>query len=122
MQPNNPNQFTEKAGKAISRTPEINKKLRNDQNQDLGLLNKEQNYIFFQVIDTGIGMTEEQLKHIFKPFTQADASTTRRYGGTGLGLAICQRLCERMGAEISVKSKSGKGSTFTVWFPERVII
>ncbi|MGD1698734.1 ATP-binding protein [Dapis sp. BLCC M229] len=99
-----------------------NSKSKNHQNQNSGLLNNEQNYIVFRVIDTGIGMTEEQLKHIFKPFTQADASTTRRYGGTGLGLAICQRLCERMGAEIAVKSKSGKGSTFTVWFPERVII
>ncbi|MGD1806298.1 ATP-binding protein [Dapis sp. BLCC M126] len=98
------------------------RKPKNNQNQNSGLLNNEQNYIIFRVIDTGIGMTEEQLKHIFQPFTQADASTTRRYGGTGLGLAICQRLCERMGAEIAVKSQSGKGSTFTVWFPERVII
>ena len=92
------------------------------ENQNSGLLNNEENYIVFRVIDTGIGMTEEQLKNIFQPFTQADASTTRRYGGTGLGLAICKRLCERMGAEIAVKSVSGEGSTFTVRFPERVII
>jgi len=98
------------------------KKLKNHQNQNSGLLNNEQNYIVFRVIDNGIGMTEEQLKHIFQPFTQADASTTRKYGGTGLGLAICKRLCERMGADIAVKSESGKGSIFTVRFPERVII
>lgn len=77
-------------------------------------------YLIFRVSDTGIGMTEEQLERIFQPFTQADESTTRRYGGTGLGLAICQRLCERMGAEISVESKTGEGSTFTVCFPEQV--
>ncbi len=77
-------------------------------------------YLIFRVSDTGIGMTEEQLERIFKPFTQADDSTTRRYGGTGLGLAICLRLCERMGAEISVDSKMGEGSTFTVRFPEQV--
>ena len=77
-------------------------------------------YLIFCVSDTGIGMTEEQLERIFKPFTQADDSTTRRYGGTGLGLAICQRLCERMGAEISVDSQMGEGSTFTVRFPEQV--
>lgn len=79
-------------------------------------------YLIFRVSDTGIGMTEEQLERIFKPFMQADNSTTRRYGGTGLGLAICQRLCERMGAEISVDSKIGEGSTFTVRFPEQVSI
>ena len=77
-------------------------------------------YLIFSVSDTGIGMSEEQLERIFKPFTQADDSTTRRYGGTGLGLAICQRLCERMGAEISVDSQMGQGSTFTVRFPEQV--
>lgn len=77
-------------------------------------------YLIFRVSDTGIGMTEEQLERIFKPFTQADDSTTRRYGGTGLGLAICLRLCERMGAEISVESKMGEGSTFTVRFPEQI--
>ena len=77
-------------------------------------------YLVFSVSDTGIGMTEEQLDRVFKPFVQADGSTTRRYGGTGLGLAICQRLCERMGAEMSVESKMGEGSTFTVRFPEQV--
>ncbi|MDJ0515761.1 MAG: ATP-binding protein [Trichodesmium sp. MO_231.B1] len=114
--------FTEDGVITLSVEKVKNRKPKNNQNQNSELLNNEQNYIVFQVIDTGIGMTEEQLKHIFKPFTQADASTTRRYGGTGLGLAICQRLCERMGAEIAVKSESGKGSKFTVWFPERVII
>ncbi|NET46295.1 ATP-binding protein [Okeania sp. SIO2B3] len=100
----------------------VNKKVKNSQNQNSQSFNNSNNYIVFRVTDTGIGMTEDQLKHIFKPFTQADASTTRRYGGTGLGLAICQRLCERMGARIYVKSKSNEGSTFTVWFPERVMI
>ncbi|NEP77954.1 MAG: HAMP domain-containing protein, partial [Okeania sp. SIO3B3] len=85
------------------------KKVKNSQNQNLQSFNSSNGYIVFRVIDTGIGMTEEQLKHIFQPFTQADASTTRRYGGTGLGLAICQRLCERMGARIYVKSKSEEG-------------
>ncbi len=114
--------FTEDGVITLSVEKIKNKRLKNHQNQNSGNIINPQNYIVFRVIDTGIGMTEEQLKHIFQPFTQADASTTRRYGGTGLGLAICQRLCERMGAEIAVKSKSGKGSTFTVWFPERVII
>ncbi|NEP85879.1 MAG: HAMP domain-containing protein [Okeania sp. SIO2C2] len=114
--------FTEDGLITLSVERVNNKKLKNYQNQNLQSFNSSNGYIVFRVIDTGIGMTEDQLKHIFQPFTQADASTTRRYGGTGLGLAICQRLCERMGARIYVKSKSEEGSTFTVWFPERVMI
>jgi len=68
----------------------------------------------FDVADTGIGMTEKQLKMIFRPFTQADSSTNRRYGGTGLGLTISKRLATLLGGDITVKSQSGVGSVFRV--------
>ena len=73
--------------------------------------------ITFIVKDTGIGMTEYQLNQLFKPFTQGDASTTKKYGGTGLGLAITRHFCQMMGGDIEVQSEFEVGSTFTVWLP-----
>ncbi len=74
-------------------------------------------WIVFTVRDTGIGMTQEQLARLFRPFTQADPSTTRKYGGTGLGLSISQRLSRLMDGTISVVSEAGMGSIFTVRLP-----
>jgi signal transduction histidine kinase/DNA-binding response OmpR family regulator len=77
-------------------------------------------WITFQVSDTGIGLAPEQKAKLFQAFSQADASTTRRYGGTGLGLVITQKFCQMMGGDISVDSEVGKGTTFTVWLPQQV--
>ncbi|MEK7990766.1 MAG: PAS domain S-box protein, partial [Thiotrichaceae bacterium] len=77
-------------------------------------------WIQFQIRDTGIGIKAEQIEHLFKPFTQEDDSSTRKYGGTGLGLSITQFYANQMGGTIHVKSKVGNGSTFILRIPATV--
>ncbi len=74
-------------------------------------------WLHLEIIDTGIGMTPEQVAKLFQPFQQADSSTTKKYGGTGLGLSIVRKLCRLMGGDATAASQPGKGSTFTVDLP-----
>jgi len=74
-------------------------------------------WVKFAVTDSGIGMTPEQIEQVFRSFSQADSSTTRKFGGTGLGLSICKRLVELMGGKIAVESQPGQGSTFYFTLP-----
>jgi len=74
-------------------------------------------WIVFRVVDTGIGLSAEKLLRLFQDFTQADASTTRKFGGTGLGLALTRRFCQMMGGDVTVRSVPGEGSTFTIKLP-----
>ncbi len=76
-------------------------------------------WLQFEVMDSGIGMTPEQLLKLFQPFVQADANTTRLYGGTGLGLVISRRLCQMMGGTVSVDSEAGYGTRFKMRVPAR---
>ena len=80
-------------------------------------LNDSKDFFEIAVKDTGIGMTNEQVNKLFSSFTQADSSTTRKYGGTGLGLSISKQLSEIMGGSLEVDSEEGKGSTFIVSLP-----
>ena len=101
----NANKFTEKGTITIAA----------HQGQENG-----RDWITIALSDTGIGMTTEQMSRLFQEFSQADASTTRKYGGTGLGLAISKRFCQMMGGDITVESKPGAGSTFTICLPRIV--
>ena len=82
----------------------------------------QQTEIMIAVTDTGIGMTEEQMGKLFQEFTQASSTTASKYGGTGLGLAISRHFCRMMGGDITVESKPGEGSTFTIRLPRIVQI
>ena len=75
--------------------------------------------IRFGISDTGVGMTPEQLGRLFQAFSQADASTTKRFGGTGLGLAITKHFCTMLGGDVTVESAPGKGSTFIIRLPDQ---
>ncbi len=77
-------------------------------------------WVTFRVADSGIGMTPEQVAILFRPFTQVDPSSTRKYGGTGLGLAITKRFCDMMGGRIAVESDPGRGTTVTIGLPALV--
>lgn len=101
---NNAVKFTAEGSVAVTVTPKLSR--------------DGENLVHFSVVDTGIGIAPERQHRLFKQFSQADGSISRRYGGTGLGLAICKRLVELMGGQIGVKSDVGKGTT--MWFTARL--
>ncbi len=92
-------------------TVELHVKSEMHNNQELG--------VSFKVVDTGIGMTPEQIQRLFQPFAQVNAALAQQHGGTGLGLALSRRLCHLLGGDIVVASTYNIGSTFTVWLPNQ---
>jgi signal transduction histidine kinase/DNA-binding response OmpR family regulator/HAMP domain-containing protein len=85
----------------------------------LTVAREDNSRVCFRVSDTGVGMTKEQLGRLFRAFSQADASTTKRFGGTGLGLAITKCFCNILGGDVTVESTPGTGSTFTIMLPDQ---
>jgi signal transduction histidine kinase/DNA-binding response OmpR family regulator/ligand-binding sensor domain-containing protein len=121
----NASKFTEKGVIRLEvRSVKPQVRSRGEQAQEVeasrATLNPQPSTLNFLVSDTGIGMTPDQLSRLFEAFSQADASTTRKYGGTGLGLAISRKFCRMMGGDLTVTSQPGKGSTFTATLPAEV--
>jgi signal transduction histidine kinase len=114
---NNAAKFTAKGRITLTVT-----RVRGDRGLDLALERAIQSgtedWLMFQVCDTGIGMTAAQIDHLFQSFTQADGSMSRKYGGTGLGLALSQHFAQMMGGEIAVSSALNQGSCFALKLPE----
>jgi signal transduction histidine kinase len=80
-------------------------------------VSRDEEWLVFEIADTGIGIAQEDIARLFQPFTQLDSGFTRRFGGTGLGLFVSRRLAELLGGDIGVASAPGTGSTFTVRVP-----
>jgi len=107
----NASKFTEEGEVILN----LKREIRNVKNS-----NYSEDWLVFSVIDTGIGISKEQISKIFQAFSQAEISTTSKFGGTGLGLAISRHICEMMGGDIIVKGAIGQGATFTVSLPCRL--
>src|ERR1035437_2183834 len=88
----------------------------------LTVAREDNSRVCFRVSDTGVGMTKEQLGRLFQAFSQADVSTTKRFGGTGLGLAITKHFCNMLGGYVAVESTPGPGSTFIIKLPYQGVI
>jgi signal transduction histidine kinase/DNA-binding response OmpR family regulator len=116
----NANKFTERGVIRLEVKRVISHQSSVVSESNTALTSHRHSLITFTVSDTGIGMTPEQLGRLFQAFTQADASTSRKYGGTGLGLVISKKFCQLMGGDLMTVSEAGKGSTFTVTLPALV--
>jgi CheY-like chemotaxis protein/nitrogen-specific signal transduction histidine kinase len=87
----------------------------------LRVAREDNSWVCLRVSDTGVGMTQEQLGRLFQAFSQADVSTTKRFGGTGLGLAITKHFCTMLGGDVTVESTPGAGSTFIIRLPDQAV-